>query len=153
MALNSSATSSTNGTGAFGGVVGQAPVPTLAISDPSTKSVIDPDWLALILVASAGAGLFVAFAMARFARWVALRKPVSSKTDEIGNTVLHRSTTMKILGWPGMMMGKLVLKSFRPMGVPSIGMIMIISSWIGFSLFATLFNVQLNLEGIAYRLP
>jgi hypothetical protein len=153
IAVNSSATNSSDVAGVFGGVVGQAPVPSQAVTDPSTMPVVDPDWLALILVVSAGAGLFIAFAMVRLIRWISLRKPVSTKTDEIGNTVLHRSITMKTLGWPGMMMAKLALISFRPMGVPSIGMIMIISSWIGFSLFATLFNVQLDLEGIAYRLP
>jgi hypothetical protein len=153
IAVNNSATNSSDGSGAFGGAVGQAPVPSQAVTDSSTMPVVDPDWLALILVVSAGAGLFIAFAMVRIVRWISLRKPVSTKTDEIGNNVLHRSTTMKTLGWPGMMMGKLALISFRPMGVPSVGMIMIISSWIGFSLFATLFNVQLDLEGIAYRLP
>jgi hypothetical protein len=144
---------SSNGAGAIGGEMGQSPVASQVPSDTSTPPGLDPDWLALILVVSAGASIFFAFAIIRLIRWITLRRAVPTKSDDAGNAVLHRSTIRRILGWPGLISTKLTLISFYPIGVPSLGMIFIISGWIGFCGFMSLFGVGLDLAGIAYRLP
>lgn len=153
VSLDVSTNSSNDGSGTFGGVYGQPSRPSQILAEISAPPGLNPDWIALILVIIAGAFIFFAFTIIRFARWTTLRSPVPTKLDDAGNTVLHRSTIRRIFGWPVMIVTKLTLISFRLAGLPSLGMISIISGWIGFCGFATLFRVRMDLQGIAYRLP
>jgi predicted membrane channel-forming protein YqfA (hemolysin III family) len=75
--------------------------------------------------------------------------------DDKGNVSPYHSTTRKVFGWPGMMMGKVALISFRTQGIPSLGTMVILVGWVGVMVFATLWHdlPLLGLEGIAYRLP
>jgi hypothetical protein len=140
--------------GTLGGVGGgqvSTSTPAMSFIPPSTG--FDPDWLALIMVISAGVGLGVIFGIVRLGRWITLRRPISMTTDDMGTSIPNRTLTRKILCFPGVLLGKITLRSFHTKGVPPFGIILLISSWIGFSLFATLFRVQVNLQEIAYRLP
>ena len=119
----------------------------------SGLGMFDTNWLALVIVLCGGAFLFSSFGIARMIRWMTLRRPLPVKADYIGKQVLYRSTARKWLQWPGTMMQKLSLMSFTMPGVPSVGAIILISSWIGFCLLVTLVNVQRDLRGFAYRLP
>jgi hypothetical protein len=143
--------------GVFGGT-GQVPTgsPAALFMSPLRRGIdldLDPDWVVFIMVVSAGVGLGLLFAMVRLGRWISLRRPIPMRTDETGTSLPNRTLMRKISCFPGVIFGKLTLRSFYATGVPPLGMILLISSWVGFSLFATLFDIPLTLERIAYRLP
>lgn len=127
--------------------------PGVSIMLPTTTGGLDPDWLALIMVVSAGVGLGIIFAILRFGGWIILRRPIPMTMDSSGTSIPNRSKVRKVLFSPVVVYGKITLRSFHAKGVPAVGMILLISSWIGFSLFALLFRAQFNLDDIAYRLP
>lgn len=141
-----------------GGAVGLAPTSTLApmsLIPPTTQQTtsLGPDWLALIMVVSAGVSLGLIFAIVRLGMWISLRRPIPMTIDDMGTSIPNRTLTRKILCFPGVILRKVTLRSFHRSGIPPVGMILLIFSWIGFSLFATFFRVQFNLQEIAYRLP
>jgi len=137
-----------------GGGVGQVPTsaPGVSIMPPNTDLGLNPDWLALIMVVSAGVGLGIIFAIVRLVRRIRLRRPIPMTMDSSGTSFPNRSKTRKVISFPMVVIGKISLRSFRTNGVPAVGMILLILLWTGFSLFALLFRAQLILDVIAYRL-
>jgi len=152
---------SSNRTVAANSSVTLLPRPTdpAVLEQPAPSSIIsglggfDSNWLAFIIVVSAGASLFFAFALARFIRWSTLRKPIPMRAENLDQSFAYRSRRRQIIQWPGTILQKLALYSFTAAGVPSVGLITLIVLWIGFCILITLVNVQLTLKGIAYRLP
>ena len=138
--------------------VGQEPMRTQApiLSFPTVVPGLDLNFLwALTVIYAAGVLIFGSFAILRISRWIVLRKPVPIKLDDTGNTTLHLSKTQKILGWPGVILSKLSLRSFKRVGVPSLGVILLLIFWIGTTAMSSVWFVRptLSFEGIAYRLP
>jgi len=125
-------------------------------SFPTIVPDLDLNFARTILILwNAGFILFMGFLISRVWWWVILRKNVPVKLDDKGASKLYRSKMNKILGWPGIMVTKLKLKSFYVVGVPSFGTILVLVFWIGVTVFASLWNVlpSFGIDGIAYRLP
>jgi len=140
------------------GAVGQEPIPsrTPILSFPTVVPGLDLNFLwAVSVIYTAGTFIFAYFAILRISRWIVLRKPVLLKVDDGGNTILHPSTTKKILGWPGVVVSKLSLRSFKWIGVPSFGVIVLLVFWFGITAMSSVWFVlpTLSFEGVAYRLP
>src|SRR5271170_4713713 len=145
------------------GLPTQIPSPTVSspeqqsiLSYPTIVPYLDLNFaIAIFIVWSAGILTFTAFTISRITRWTSLRKPVPIVLDDKGAASPYHSTTRKVLGWPGMMMGKVALMSFRREGIPSVGTMVTLVGWVGVVQFATLWHglPRLGLEGIAYRLP
>lgn len=154
-AINAAEGIPTASDGALGaGRVGQVPTnaPGVSIMPPDATKGLDPHWLALIMVVSAGVVLGIIFAIVRLAGWISLRRSIPMTMDTSGTTFPNRSKTRKVIYFPVVVFGKISLRSFRTNGVPAMGMILLILLWIGFCLFALLFQAELNLNDIAYRL-
>ena len=141
------------------GTVGQEPVRSETPSISSFSTVVpglDLNFVWVVSVIYTGAALlFVCFSIARVSRWITLRKPVALKVDDNGNTALHLSKTKQILGWPGVILSKCSLRSFKRIGVPSLGIILLLCFWIGLTALSCVWFVlpRLSFEGLAYRLP
>ena len=108
-----------------GGGVGQVPTtpPGVSIMPPGTTMGLNSDWLALIMVVSAGVGLGIIFAIVRLVRWISLRKPIPMTMDSSGISLPSRSKTRNVICFPMVVIGKLSLRSFRTNGVPAVGLI------------------------------
>jgi len=146
------------------GIYGQVPTPPTdtspeqqsILSYPTIVPYLDLNFaIAILFVWSAGLLAFAAFAISRITRYAALRKAVPIVLDDKGKAMPYHSTTGKVLGWPGMMMRKLALISFKHGGIPSLGTIMTLVGWMGVIVLAMLWHElpRLGLEGMAYRLP
>lgn len=139
--------------------VGQEPLPTQTPSTLSFPTIIpslDLNFVwAISVIYTAGALIFLSFATARICRYISLRRPIPVKLDDEGVAVLHRSKTSIILGWPGIIFSKLALRSFKTIGIPSLGMLLLIGFWVGITGLSWVWFVlpTLSFEGIAYRLP
>ena len=128
----------------------------LILSYPTFFPGLDSNYLrANIILTVGGAVIFLAFVFARIYRHFALRKQVPSGVDNEGKLVIYMSISRKYLGWPGVILEKARLKSFKFAGVPSVGMMLILVFWFGVTIVATSLFIlpALDLEGIAYRLP
>jgi hypothetical protein len=111
------------------------------------------NWLALVIIIVGGAFLLLSFFLARLLRWVSFRRQITFKPDNKGQLNPYHSTSGKLLQWSGTVLQKLSLYSFVTPGIPSVGVILLITSWIGFCLLITLVNVERDLNGLAFRLP
>jgi hypothetical protein len=141
------------------GNVGQEPLPSNTPSTLSFPTIIpnlDLNFVwAISVIYTAGALIFLSFATVRICRLISLQKPTPVKLDDEGVAVLHRSKTSRIISYPGIIISKLALRSFETIGIPSLGMLLLICFWVGITGLSWVWFVlpTLSFEGIAYRLP
>jgi hypothetical protein len=145
----------------MGGIVGQestsTPNPQASIlSFPTIIPGIDLNYIiALSIIGGMGIVLFLCFGSTWILRWIELRNELPTRRDDEGDTLVYRSTTRKLLSWPGIILQKLSLVSFQMKGIPSFGTILLIVLWIGITAFAILFHSlpKFGYLAITYRLP
>jgi len=128
----------------------------LILSYPTFIPDLDLNYVrASTILSIAGGVLVLCFLADRISRWFTLRRPLPSGVDKLGNQVPRRGKMGQLVGWPGVLVSKISLRTFGPPGVPSLGTILLILFWVGVNALASFIFLLPNfgLEGIAYRLP
>ena len=147
--LSSLAAPADNGSAAGTGTGGQI-TPDL-IKEYMRQQLLD--LTAFLVVVALGSVITWVFIGWRFVRRFKLRQPVTLRPDENGQIVVDRGGRVgRVLGLPGLMFGKLGLRSFYRVGVPGGGTLFMIVVWIGGCLFATLLLSGFKVDAVADRL-